>query len=188
MKKRKRRILGKTIIEKIQIGMLILAIFGFTENAFSQNSESDGSLFLVFGAGGIISEVLVKPGDTVSSGQLLAKLGEGYYAAAVKAAESKMHFTEQEVQEAERELQRDQLLYDEGSLSGVELENTKLQLLHKSQGWLGAKAAYLKAKSALGMSRIVAPADGVVEQVNIAPGMNIVPGSEVSHGISLGRN
>lgn len=170
------------------IFIVSVVFFGGNGKVFAQNNEPDQNLHLVFGVSGIVSEVLIKAGDSVTKGQVLAKLSDSYFVAAVESATANVVLTEQALQEAERELERDQLLYDEGSLSGVELENTKLRRLQKHQNWLSAKATYAQARGVSAMSQIKSPADGTIKRVGIAESMNIVAGAELGQSILLEPN
>ena len=77
-------------------------------------------------------------------------------------------------QEALRALDRDQELYDDGSLSTVELDLRKIQLLKANSDFNQSQAEYVQTVSHLNLSKVVAPIAGIVVQRNTNPGERII--------------
>ena len=90
-----------------------------------------------------------------------------------------------EFDESQRELGRNQILYEEGSLSGVELELSNISNLKSKEFHLVANADLWFAKGRLSLSTIIAPIDGVIKALNTAVGENIVSDSRQRPSIVL---
>ena len=138
------------------------------------SAQSTREYLLDFGVTGRVSVIHIKEGDKVKKGQILAELEDAYFLAMIEAAQAKVDRTSAEFDEADNALQRSQVLYDEGSLSGVELERSKIHMLISQEAFLSAKALLLQAREKLALSKIIAPDDGMIEFVSIGYGENIV--------------
>ena len=135
------------------------------------------------GVHGVVKTVSVKPGDRVLQGTLLLALDTAALNAKLNALESRREYLRAKLDEEERAKERDEALYDEGSLSTVELSNREI-------GYLDIKADYEKnaAKIArinhkLAMSKIVAPESGVVLKMNAAPTMSLSKNTQNDEGL-----
>lgn len=168
------RSIDRTRFTRMLTGIYIIFLSGFIAVNAQENSDAKQQLNLDFGVNGRVALVHVRSGDRVSKGQLLAELDNRYYTAAVEAAEARMQRALAELDESQRALSRNQILYEEGSLSGVELEHSNIQNLKIKEFHLSAKADLWLAKEKLSLSTIIAPIDGVIKALNTAVGENIV--------------
>jgi macrolide-specific efflux system membrane fusion protein len=171
------RIKNRTLIIQILTGIYITFLSGLIAVSAQDNSDGQGYLNLEFGVNGRVALVHARSGDRVIKGQLLAELDSRYYKAAVEAAEARVQRALAEFDESQREFGRNQILYEEGSLSGVELEHSNILNLKSKESHLVANAELWFAKGRLSLSTIIAPIDGVIKALNTAVGENIVSDS-----------
>lgn len=141
----------------------------------------DGVLALRAGVSGEVVSVSVEQGEQVTKGQLLLKLGDRVQASTLKAAQTNLAFLGFKLQLAEENYERQQELYDEGSLSTVELQLVELGLLHDQSVVALARAAVDVAEQNLAYTQIIAPADGEVialpmvgQRVNVEAGLPVL--------------
>ena len=150
---------------------LKLIVFGALVVAYSASSIaqtlSDGlangdALALSVGVSGQVAEVLVKPGDQVKRGQLLLRLGSTTYQSRFDAVTATQAHAKFKLQLLEEDYARQQELYEEGSLSTVELQELDLVVMQARKELALAYAAVDVAAAQLSFTKIVAPADGEV--------------------------
>ena len=126
------------------------------------------------GVSGEVSSVSVEEGSRVTEGTVLMQLDTTVLKARNKAALAKKEYHEALRQEARRALDRDQELYDDGSLSMVELDLRKIQLLKANADLSQSEAEYVQSVSHLNLSKVVAPVAGIIVQRNTNPGERII--------------
>lgn len=168
------RIINRTRFMQILSSFYAILLSGFIAVNAQDSSDSMQQLNLEFGVNGRVALVHVRSGDRVSKGQLLAELDNRYYKAAIAAAEIRTQRTLAEFDESQRALSRDRILYEEGSMSGVELEHSNIQNLKMKELYFSAQADLWLAKGKLDLSTIIAPIDGVIKVLNTAVGENII--------------
>jgi multidrug efflux system membrane fusion protein len=123
---------------------------------------------------GIISEVLVKPGDRVSKGQTLLSLDNRALKARLKGAEAELSLAEQNHKEAQRELDRTQEMYDRTMLAEHDLELAKIGLTAAEAQLELAQSSVAQAQWDLEYSAIKAPFDAWVIRVQGEKGQTVV--------------
>ena len=154
------------------------AIAPASVEAVAVRNPSDGSVLtatgplerrremtLSFRIGGVITALNVDDGDVVKAGQVLARLDPAGVAAAQTQADV-------EVERAQRDLARDQALFDKGFVSSQRLDDRKSAL----------RAARARAGSAAFDRRwatLTSPASGVVLQRTAQSGEVVQPGQAV---------
>ncbi|MEE9448322.1 MAG: efflux RND transporter periplasmic adaptor subunit [Arenicellales bacterium] len=119
-------------------------------------------LSLSVGVSGEVAEVLVSEGEHVKQGQLLLKLNTLTYQSALNATQAALDYAKFKAQLSEEDFERQQALYDEGSLSTVELQQLELGLKLAQSELANARSAYHTAKHDLSRAKIIAPIDGEV--------------------------
>ena len=123
---------------------------------------------------GVVSEVHVRPGQSVSKGDELISLDGRSFSGQVSRRLAAYRHAKAALEEAEREDERAIELYDRTVLSDFE-RNQALIALHSARaGAEAARADLIKARLDLERSVVRAPFDGVVLAVNVAPGQTIV--------------
>ncbi len=141
---------------------------------------SGEALGLRAGVSGQVAEVLVAVGDRVEKGQHLLSLGSRTYQARLDAARTKQAQLAFELQLVEEDYARQQELYDEGSLSTVELQLYELKVKQARSQLAQVNADTAVAAANLEYTRIVAPMNGQITAVPlVGQRVNIVSGLPV---------
>lgn len=143
---------------------------------------------------GEIIELRVREGDQVSRGELLVRIRPDFYTAQVEQAEanvlqSKANAAQREADllMAETELERQQGLFDREVISESELQRTRSQyevaraaLAAAQYAVQSAEARLREGQEQLGKTRIYAPMDGTVSQLNVELGERVVGTSQMA--------
>jgi len=114
---------------------------------------------------GDLVEILVKSGDSVSKGQLLAQVENATQKAALKRAEA-------DLKNAQSALERARKLSASGALSQATLDEREADLERQ-------KETLETARSSLDQTRLLAPYDGVVVDIPAKQGEWVSPGDQI---------
>lgn len=146
-------------------------------------SAPSADIALSFVAAGIISEVLVKAGDQVEEGKLLARLDDGpeqIQAQQLKVQardKTRIMAAEAELAQKKVDLMKLELAKTRGAASDWEIEHLRLGVRIAELSLKAAKIEkeqnhrrYKQALRQLGRMRLVAPIGGHVEKVVVEPG------------------
>ena len=140
---------------------------------FSGIVKENAETSLGFLTGGQIEQILVKEGDHVHRGQLLARLDAKDYQLGVDAAQI-------QYDQMKNELERMRQLYESKSLSGNDFE--------KAQSGLEQLGVQLQAnKNKLSYTRLYAPIDGIIRSVNFERSEMVDAGTPVFSLLDLHR-
>jgi multidrug efflux system membrane fusion protein len=123
---------------------------------------------------GVISEVLVKPGDRVSKGQTLLALDDRALKARLKGVQAELSLAEQNHREAQRELDRTQEMFDRTMLAEHDLELAKIGLAAAEAQLQIAQSNVTQAQWDLEYSAIKAPFDAWVIRVQGEKGQTVM--------------
>lgn len=137
---------------------------------------------------GVVEKVNVQVGQTVKKGDVLLALNQEAFKAALEKAKAESDSAQLAMQEASKEWDRAQELYDRTVLSEHELATAKVSDAKGQAGYQLAQAKLAQAKINLQYSQVVAPFDGVVVQVNAARGQTVVTGLKSVPLITLANN
>lgn len=122
--------------------------------------EPSDLVYIIPKVGGEVTEVLVKPGDPVTEGQLLCKIDTKQ----VDSAKLNLDAAEIALNDARTNLARMQVLYQSGDISAQAFEQVQSGAKSAQIQYDGAKLAY---DLQLENSEITAPITGVVESVDM---------------------
>jgi len=172
-------------VKQIKCLMMGAAVFACSMSAVAQtlsDALANGEvLALSPGVSGQVAEVLVKPGDRVEQGQLLLTLGTVTYQSRLDAARAGLAHAGFNLQLLENDYERQQELYEEGSLSAVELQELELLVMKARMQLAAANAAVDVAAANLAYARITAPVNGEIfavplvgQRVNIQAGLPVL--------------
>lgn len=123
---------------------------------------------------GVVSEVLVRPGQHVAKGERLVALDRRGFASQVARREAEHRHARALLEEARREDERATELYDRTVLSDFERNQALIALQAARAAAERAQAELVAARLDLEHSEVSAPFDGVVLAVNVAPGQGLV--------------
>ena len=123
---------------------------------------------------GVLAEVNVNRGDRVQAGQALSHLTDKLLQAEVVASKARLKKAENNRDEAQRELDRTQELYDRTLLSDHDLQLAIIQRDAAVAELQSAIASKIKAERELYYSVLRAPFDAWVLQRNAEPGQTVI--------------
>ncbi len=123
---------------------------------------------------GVVKTIEVKPGDRVSTGQRLLALDERHFKNAVYRASSQIKKLTLTRDEAQREFERNQELYERTVTSQHDLEVAEIAYNVALADYANARSELTRAKLDLEYSIAHAPFDAVVLAVNVAVGESVI--------------
>ncbi|MBB4010669.1 efflux RND transporter periplasmic adaptor subunit [Allorhizobium taibaishanense] len=133
--------------------------------------------------GGIIKDIAFKEGNFVKAGDLLYKIDEDTYRAAVDEAKATLEKSEASVPAAQANLQRYERLANTGA-SQKEFEDAQTTLLQAKAAVSESRAALQTAQINLDLTEVKAPFDGVTSATNYSIG-NVVTASQTESLMTL---
>ena len=133
--------------------------------AVSGTLERQREMNLAFRIGGVMTALAVDAGDSVSAGQVLARIDPS-------AVNARVTQSEADLERARRDLRRDEALFAKGYVSNQRLEDRRSAVK-------AAQASYDAAAFDGRWSRLVAPASGVVLERAAQVGEVVQPGQTV---------
>ncbi len=123
--------------------------------------------------GGTITQVLVKEGDHVHKGELLAKIEDNDYQIAVDQAKTAWQL-------AEAEYKRDKTIFDKGIIAASSFDSRKATKE-------SAAADYENARLQLSRTSIISPMDGIIQHLNAKVGLQLAPGDNVARILQINK-
>lgn len=134
-------------------------------------TEADKRAVLATRAGGIIAELPVNEGDRVKAGQTILVLAEEGHQAALELAQ-------QMVKQREAELEAARRLAKTGTMPKLQLDNA-VSAVAQAQSQLKA------AQAEIDRLTVIAPFDGLIDQVNVEIGSSAPQGTQVATLLGL---
>lgn len=122
---------------------------------------------------GVVAEVPVVEGQQVGQGELLLRLDQRGFKADLAAARAAQRHAQALLEEAQREFDRAEELYDRTVLSDHERTVAVIGLREAQAAAEGARAERVRAQLALERSELRAPFDGFVESLKVVPGQAV---------------
>jgi len=136
---------------------------GEPTQTYSGTIEAENTASLAFGVAGTVRRVLVREGDQVSKGQLLAELNQEEYASLLAGADASLL-------EARDQARRSQQLFKVESL-------TERELVQATTGLQRAEANARLARKHLADVYLRAPFAGLIAAKLVEPGVSAMPGA-----------
>ena len=134
---------------------------------------------------GVVAEVTVAEGDRVRQGQVLLRLDDRALKARVVGLEAQMLGREHDRDEARRERERTQEMYDRTLLAEHDLDVAKIQLATAEAALKTTQAALIQARWDLEYSVIRAPFDAWVIRRSVEPGQTVVSNMQAQELLEL---
>jgi multidrug efflux system membrane fusion protein len=122
---------------------------------------------------GVVAKVTVQPGDRVTQDEVLLQLDNAVMKANLEKAKADVEYNQRLFKEAERELDRNQQLYDRTVLSDHELETAHIAYNGAKAKLKTAEASLAKSEFDLRHSEIHAPFNGIVIQRYVTEGETV---------------
>jgi len=126
---------------------------------------------------GRIEELGVREGDEVRKGQFLMRLDDVYYRSAVEQARARVARARAELARTEREASDAEEQYAKGLISEKTRTDASAAAAMLRQAVEEASAALKAAEDQLGKTVFHAPISGVITQLNVEAGENVVTGT-----------
>jgi RND family efflux transporter MFP subunit len=123
---------------------------------------------------GTVDKVLVSAGSRVAAGQALLRLDDRRFKADLAEAKANAVKAKDELDEAEKEVQRGQELFDRTVLSIHELQLVKIERARAEAGYRAAQAALQQARLNMQYSVVTAPYRAVVVRRLAQPGQTVI--------------
>ncbi len=130
-------------------------------------------------ASGRIAQLLVKAGDQVKTGQVLAVIDDRVTQAGVAQAQAGVAQAEANLRNAEAQLKRTRDLQAQGFLATAALDNANAQYKAAQAAAAQARAGQTQSALAQGFTRLTAPYDGYVLNTQAEAGDLAAPGVPV---------
>jgi RND family efflux transporter MFP subunit len=140
----------------------------------------------VAGEGGMITRVLVEPGQWVRSGQVLATVDRSVQTQTASALDAQIAVARSDQQIAQAELDRAQQLVDRGFISKADLQRRAATRDAAAARVRQAQASYKEALARNGRLDIRAPAEGLILTRAAEPGQIVSSGSGVLFRMAMG--
>jgi RND family efflux transporter MFP subunit len=137
---------------------------------------------------GVVQSVNVQIGDLVKKGQVLLKLDSTAYQARVAEDQAAITRLNAEAEEAQRDLDRVQELYDRTVVSTTDLDQARLQVVKSRSALSEARARLRQNQKALDDTSIRAPFDAVVVLRQAEPGLSVAAGLQPQMLLTLARS
>ncbi|WP_440980200.1 efflux RND transporter periplasmic adaptor subunit [Sphingomonas pseudosanguinis] len=140
----------------------------------------------VAGEGGLVTRVLVEPGQWVGAGQVLATVDRSVQTQTASALNAQVAVAQSDQQIAQAELDRAQQLVDRGFISKADLQRRTATRDAAAARVRAAQATYREAQARNGRLDIRAPAAGLILTRAAEPGQIVSSGSGVLFRMAMG--
>jgi RND family efflux transporter MFP subunit len=129
--------------------------------------------------GGTLVQLLVREGDLVRKGQLVAVVRDQRLALEAQAGAAGVAAAQAEAERARADLKRTQYLFDRGFVAKARLDQDEAAARAAEAQLRAAKAQGGALSEASAQGRVLAPADGRVTRARIPAGAVVMPGEVV---------
>lgn len=157
----------------------VLATGGSRVREFSGIAQAGLRSRLSFKVTGTVSRLPVQVGDSVSGGQLLARLDPADYELAVREAVAGLSQATAQERRAGADYQRAQELWENNNISRAELDAAQAAAQSARAAVRASQQRLEMAQRRLDYTRLSAPVAGAISSVMIDVGENVSPGQTV---------
>jgi RND family efflux transporter MFP subunit len=130
--------------------------------------------------GGIIVQLNVREGDSVTSGQAIAAIGDEKLALQMKSLDAQIAALQAQSDQAQTDFTRTEGLVDRGILPRVKLDETRTALNVAENGLRARTAERAVIQQQLSEGQVLAPAGGRVLKKLVAVGSVVLPGDPIA--------
>lgn len=140
----------------------------------------------IAGEGGMVSNVLVQPGQWVRAGQTLATVERSVQARQAQQLAAQVQVARADAALAQNELERAQSLVARGFISKAEIDRKQAARDAAAARVRVAEASLAESRARIGRLDVRAPAAGLVLERNVEPGQVVSPGSGALFRVARG--
>ncbi|MCB6185312.1 efflux RND transporter periplasmic adaptor subunit [Leeia sp. TBRC 13508] len=141
--------------------------------AFNGEIVSPMAVQMTAPVSGKVTRLTVQEGDAVAKGQLLAKLSSPDLDSTVAVKQAALNAASSELAIAERNLSRQQALFQQNFISKNALDEVVNQVQLKRSALVSSQSELKQAMSNLGSGQILSPINGVIAQRSITLGQEV---------------
>ena len=173
----------------IQRILLMTALFGLSAPLFAENVEAEVDwnrrVAMGFGISGHVKSVKLTVGSRVAMNEQLVTLDSSLLEIAHSRSVNAVQIRETEVDEYRAVMEREQTLFDEGSLSAVSLDQTALELSRRELALSNAELEKKQTSYMLELAALRAPFDAWIVDSDFTAGQYVYHESEDPPVITL---
>ncbi|MBS7807542.1 efflux RND transporter periplasmic adaptor subunit [Variovorax sp. PCZ-1] len=168
-------------------------VFTLQNIELSQGVPISGSLKAVNSAlvkarvSGELQGLVVREGDAVKAGQVIARVDSSEYAARVRQAQETADAAQAQISIAQRSFDNNKALVDQGFISRTALDTSQASLQSAQANHKAALAALDVAKKSVQDTVLVAPITGIISQRLAQPGERVGIDARVVEIVDLSR-
>ena len=140
----------------------------------------------IAGEGGMVSRVLVQPGQWVGAGQVLASIERSVQARQAQQLAAQVQVARADAALAQNELERAQALVSRGFISKAEIDRKEATRAAAIARVRVAEASLAESRARIGRLDVRSPAAGLVLERNVEPGQVVSPGSGALFRVARG--
>ena len=140
----------------------------------------------VAGEGGMVSSVLVQPGQWVNAGQTLAVIERSVQSQQARQLAAQVDVAQADARLAQNELERAQALVGRGFVSQADLDRKRAARDAADARVRVAQATLAETRARIGRLSIQSPASGLVLERNVEPGQVVSAGSGALFRVARG--
>ncbi len=137
---------------------------------------------------GVVKQVHVQEGQKVKKGQKLVSLDQGALYAARTAARAQVEYLKLNLDEAQREFERNEELYDRGQIADREFQQAQVVFARARSELSSAEANVARVDQELRYSTLRAPVAGTVKRIMTFPGQALSNRLEITPLLELAPN
>lgn len=190
----------KTIVSWIAIGLVVIAVISWklllsipvvtihpARGVLSEEVFGTGTLESKTVVGisskiiGKVVEVLADQGDSVTAGQMLARLESKDYEDAVRVSEAALGQEQAQLAKAQLDLNRNRSLIKSSAISQADLDAAETAYQVAEARVKNVEAQLGVARARLVDTQIISPVAGLVVKRNLEVGSTVVPGAPIFH-------
>ena len=136
---------------------------------------------------GELMDLVVREGDTVQAGQVLARIDPTEYQARWRQARQQADSARAQLEIAQKQLDNNEALVKQGFISQTALQTSQMSLSGARAAWQAAVAAADVAQKALDDATLKAPISGRIAQRLAQPGERLAIDARVVEIVNLGQ-
>lgn len=131
--------------------------------------------------GGRITQIMVKEGDEVRAGQIVAVIGDERISLEAQAASAAVVAAEAADEKARQDLQRSERLFTSGAISQAAIDQARAAAKASQAQMNSVRAQAAAARALTNQGQVLAPSAGEVTRIPSPRGAVIMPGEVVVH-------